>query len=122
MGEEGKSGFDGKRLDKGGLRRHRKVARDSIRGITKGDIRRLTRRDGMRRDFAKEVFLRLQKGILYGVRLRVSTNDWKQGTVLLPLWLVISASIRHRIHPALVDGYLPFAYLPSCPRIPREIS
>jgi len=31
------------------------VVRDSIRGNTKGDIRRLTRRDGMRRDLAKEV-------------------------------------------------------------------
>jgi len=38
---------------------------------------------------------------------------WKQGTVLLPLWLGISALIRRsnlRINPALVDGYLPFAH------------
>ncbi len=36
IGKEGKSGFDGKRLGKGGLRRRRKVVRDSNSGITKG--------------------------------------------------------------------------------------
>lgn len=36
-------------MGKGGLKRHRKVVRDSIRGITKGDIRRLARRGGIKR-------------------------------------------------------------------------
>jgi len=47
------------------------------------------------------------KTLLAGPLLETG-NSTKQGTVLLPLWLVISALIR--IDPALVDGYLPFAH------------
>ncbi|MCJ1445179.1 MAG: Histone H4 [Stictis urceolatum] len=36
-------------LGKGGAKRHRKILRDNIRGITKGDIRRLARRGGVKR-------------------------------------------------------------------------
>ncbi|MCJ1271112.1 hypothetical protein MMC22_011011, partial [Lobaria immixta] len=35
----GKVGSGGKGLGVGGMKRHRKVVRDSVRGITKGDIR-----------------------------------------------------------------------------------
>ncbi|KAL8932012.1 MAG: hypothetical protein Q9211_006584, partial [Gyalolechia sp. 1 TL-2023] len=46
----GKTGLGGKGLGKGtALRRHRKVARDTIRGITKADIRRMARRGGVKR-------------------------------------------------------------------------
>ncbi|PWZ30476.1 Histone H4 [Zea mays] len=39
----------GKGLGKGGAKRHRKVLRDNIQGITKPAIRRLARRGGMKR-------------------------------------------------------------------------
>ena len=40
-------GKGGKGLGKGGAKRHRKVLRDNIQGITKPAIRRLARRDGL---------------------------------------------------------------------------
>lgn len=42
-------GKGGKSLGKGGSKRHRRVFRDSIQGITKPAIRRLARRGGVRR-------------------------------------------------------------------------
>ncbi|KAM2383296.1 hypothetical protein COP2_042057 [Malus domestica] len=39
----------GKRLGKGGAKRHKKVLRDNIQGITKPVIRRLARRGGVKR-------------------------------------------------------------------------
>ena len=42
-------GKGGKGLGKGGAKRHRKVLRDSIQGITNRDIRRLAHRGGMER-------------------------------------------------------------------------
>lgn len=42
-------GKGGKGLGQGGAKRHRKVLRDSIHGITKFDIRRLARRGGVKR-------------------------------------------------------------------------
>ncbi|KAI8942588.1 hypothetical protein NX059_000646 [Plenodomus lindquistii] len=45
----GKSSGGGKGLGKAGLKRHVKVQRDTIRGVTKGDIRRLARRGGVKR-------------------------------------------------------------------------
>jgi len=42
-------GKGGKGLGKGGARRHRKVLRDNIQGITKPAIRRLARRGGVKR-------------------------------------------------------------------------
>lgn len=42
-------GKGGKGLGKGGARRHRKVLRDNIQGITKPSIRRLARRGGVKR-------------------------------------------------------------------------
>merc|ERR1712029_446098 len=47
MSGRGKSG--GKGLGKGGAKRHRKVLRDNIQGITKPAIRRLARRGGVKR-------------------------------------------------------------------------
>merc|ERR1711959_555223 len=46
MGGRGKGG---KGLGKGGAKRHRKVLRDNIQGITKPAIRRLARRGGVKR-------------------------------------------------------------------------
>merc|ERR1712010_286730 len=42
-------GKGGKGLGKGGAKRHRKVLRDNIQGITKPAIRRLARRGGLKR-------------------------------------------------------------------------
>ena len=42
-------GKGGKGLGKGGAKRHRKVLRDNIQGITKPAIRRLARRSGVKR-------------------------------------------------------------------------
>ena len=42
-------GKGGKGLEKGGAKRHRKVLRDNIQGITKPAIRRLARRGGVKR-------------------------------------------------------------------------
>jgi histone H4 len=42
-------GQGGKGLGKGGAKRHRKVLRDNIQGITKPAIRRLARRGGVKR-------------------------------------------------------------------------
>ncbi|CAI9548089.1 unnamed protein product [Staurois parvus] len=41
-------GKGGKSLGKGGAKRHRKVLRDNIQGITKPAIRRLARRGGVK--------------------------------------------------------------------------
>ena len=45
----GGRGKGGKGLGKGGAKRHRKVLRDNIQGITKPAIRRLARRGGVKR-------------------------------------------------------------------------
>nr|UXY87287.1 histone H4 [Cryptomonas sp.] len=42
-------GQNGKSLGKGGTKRHRKILRDNIQGITKPAIRRLARRGGVKR-------------------------------------------------------------------------
>ncbi|XP_018430709.1 PREDICTED: histone H4-like isoform X1 [Nanorana parkeri] len=47
MSGRGKQG--GKTRGKGGAKRHRKVLRDNIQGITKPAIRRLARRGGVKR-------------------------------------------------------------------------
>ncbi|KAK2867624.1 hypothetical protein Q8A67_025741 [Cirrhinus molitorella] len=56
-----------KGLGKGGVKRHRKVLRDNIQGITKPAIRRLARRGGVKRisGLIYEVF-NLQSRTLYG--------------------------------------------------------
>jgi len=45
----GGRGKGGKGLGKGGAKRHRKILRDNIQGITKPAIRRLARRGGVKR-------------------------------------------------------------------------
>jgi histone H4 len=46
---KGGKGLGGKGKGKGGVRRHRTVQRDNIKGITKPAIRRLARRGGVKR-------------------------------------------------------------------------
>lgn len=50
-------GKGGKGLGKGGAKRHRKILRDNIQGITKPAIRRLARRGGVKRISASKLFL-----------------------------------------------------------------
>ena len=50
-------GKGGKGLGKGGAKRHRKILRDNIQGITKPAIRRLARRGGVKRISASKRFL-----------------------------------------------------------------
>lgn len=50
-------GKGGKGLGKGGAKRHRKILRDNIQGITKPAIRRLARRGGVKRISASTWFL-----------------------------------------------------------------
>nr|ACE75329.1 histone H4 [Glyptapanteles indiensis] len=49
MAGDGKGGKGGKGLGKSGAKRHRRVLRDNIQGITKPAIRRLARRGGVKR-------------------------------------------------------------------------
>ncbi|KAF1347069.1 histone H4 [Delphinella strobiligena] len=46
------TGKGGKGLGKTGPRRHKKMLRDNIQGVTKGAIRRLARRGGVKRSSA----------------------------------------------------------------------
>jgi histone H4 len=50
-------GKGGKGLGKGGAKRHRKILRDNIQGITKPAIRRLARRGGVKRISASMLIL-----------------------------------------------------------------
>jgi len=50
-------GKGGKGLGKGGAKRHRKILRDNIQGITKPAIRRLARRGGVKRISASKFSL-----------------------------------------------------------------
>jgi histone H4 len=52
-------GKGGKGLGKGGAKRHRKILRDNIQGITKPAIRRLARRGGVKRISASMLALHL---------------------------------------------------------------
>jgi hypothetical protein len=57
-------GKGGKGLGKGGAKRHRKILRDNIQGITKPAIRRLARRGGVKRISASKslyCFLKFMK-------------------------------------------------------------
>lgn len=51
-------GKGGKGLGKGGAKRHRKILRDNIQGITKPAIRRLARRGGVKRISASKFLFR----------------------------------------------------------------
>jgi len=54
-------GKGGKGLGKGGAKRHRKILRDNIQGITKPAIRRLARRGGVKRISASQYPYKRQK-------------------------------------------------------------
>jgi hypothetical protein len=65
-------GKGGKGLGKTGAKRHRKILRDNIQGITKPAIRRLARRGGVKRisGLIYEETRAVLKNFLEGVRIR----------------------------------------------------
>ena len=80
-------GKGGKGLGKGGAKRHRKVLRDNIQGITKPAIRRLARRGGVKRISGLiyeetrgvlKVFLEnvIRDAVTYTVRLWLLPQSW----------------------------------------------
>jgi histone H4 len=56
-------GKGGKGLGKGGAKRHRKILRDNIQGITKPAIRRLARRGGVKRISASKSYVSFGQAI-----------------------------------------------------------
>ena len=72
-------GKGGKGLGKGGAKRHRKILRDNIQGITKPAIRRLARRGGVKRI----------SGLIYEVSLS--------------FWSSNKHKITHSVHRKLVE-------------------
>merc|ERR1711890_164682 len=99
-------GKGGKGLGKGGAKRHRKVLRDNIQGITKPAIRRLARRGGAKRISGLiyeetrgvlKVFLEMSSGMLS------HTPNMPRGK-LLPQWtLFILSKDKDVLSTDLVD-------------------
>ena len=94
-------GKGGKGLGKGGAKRHRKVLRDNIQGITKPAIRRLARRGGVKRI----------SGLIYeetrGV-LKVFLENVIRDAVSLPLLprpLKLLPRTVRRANPSALDIY-----------------
>ena len=66
-------GAGGKGLGKGGAKRHRKILKDNIEGITKPAIRRLARRAGIER-LSGEVYQTIREEINSFLRGLVETS------------------------------------------------
>ena len=81
-------GKGGKGLGKGGAKRHRKVLRDNIQGITKPAIRRLARRGGVKRI----------SGLIYEETRGVLKVSCAVDTVL-PVFTTFPAGIPGERHP-----------------------
>ncbi|KAD3336422.1 hypothetical protein E3N88_31941 [Mikania micrantha] len=89
-------GKGGKGLGKGGAKRHRKVLRDNIQGITKPAIRRLARRGGVKRISGLiyeetrgvlKIFLEnvIRDAVTYTEHARRKTDMFKVGSNLIQL-------------------------------------
>ena len=77
-------GKGGKGLGKGGAKRHRKVLRDNIQGITKPAIRRLARRGGVKR--ISGLIYEETRGVLKVNELWLSLPCWTPVQTLLYVW------------------------------------
>ena len=77
-------GKGGKGLGKGGAKRHRKVLRDNIQGITKPAIRRLARRGGVKR--ISGLIYEETRGVLkvFLESLKISTFIFSFGFIFAP--------------------------------------
>ncbi|KAF2396683.1 histone-fold-containing protein [Trichodelitschia bisporula] len=89
------SGGKGSRgLGVSGLKRHRKVLRDNINGITKGDVRRMARRGGVKRissDIYSAARLALRERLsllLKQIVLMVEVCNRKTVTVMDVVWVL----------------------------------
>lgn len=74
-------GKGGKGLGKGGAKRHRKVLRDNIQGITKPAIRRLARRGGVKR--ISGLIYEETRGVLKVIRLASMIAYWRTNLICL---------------------------------------
>jgi histone H4 len=99
-------GKGGKGLGKGGAKRHRKVLRDNIQGITKPAIRRLARRGGVKRISGLiyeetrgvlKVFLEnvIRDSVTYTEHARRKTVTAMDGKLVR---LNIAYVVRHAVH------------------------
>ena len=77
-------GKGGKGLGKGGAKRHRKVLRDNIQGITKPAIRRLARRGGVKR--ISGLIYEETRGVLKVNELCLSLPGWTPVQAVLHVW------------------------------------
>uniref|UniRef100_A0A4W6DVC8 Histone H4 n=1 Tax=Lates calcarifer TaxID=8187 RepID=A0A4W6DVC8_LATCA len=105
-------GKGGKGLGKGGAKRHRKVLRDNIQGITKPAIRRLARRGGETRGVLK-VFLEnvIRDAVTY-------TEHAKRKTVTaMDVVYALKRQGPYIYHQSLLSHHLNFnfMYIPSFP-------
>ena len=86
-------GKGGKGLGKGGAKRHRKILRDNIQGITKPAIRRLARRGGVKR--ISGLIYEETRGVLKVIRVQMvscfffSFRLFQYGRYCCPLLLTI---------------------------------
>lgn len=80
-------GKGGKGLGKGGAKRHRKVLRDNIQGITKPAIRRLARRGGVKRI----------SGLIYEETRGVLKVCWGKYSLMIISIIIISLPISHAL-------------------------
>ena len=88
-------GKGGKGLGKGGAKRHRKVLRDNIQGITKPAIRRLARRGGVKRI----------SGLIY---------EETRGVLKVFLENVIRDAVTYTVRPSSCHSFL---FLSVCCRV-----
>merc|ERR1712062_714362 len=93
-------GKGGKGLGKGGAKRHRKVLRDNIQGITKPAIRRLARRGGVKR--ISGLIYEETRGVLK-VFLENHTLSMPRGKPLLQWTLFMLSKDKDALCTDLVD-------------------
>ena len=100
-------GKGGKGLGKGGAKRHRKVLRDNIQGITKPAIRRLARRGGVRDQIQPFQTKQSHSIQLPHTKMRTTKSD-RQGPVRRSDWSPKCA--RTRGGGARIFYYIFFIY------------
>ena len=84
-------GKGGKGLGKGGAKRHRKVLRDNIQGITKPAIRRLARRGGVKR-ISGAIVSPLMMTVKATTTMMESPMNVMQIHLLRSLWILLQTS------------------------------
>lgn len=109
-------GKGGKGLGKGGAKRHRKILRDNIQGITKPAIRRLARRGGVKRISAMiyEETRGVLKTFLEGViRDAVTYTEHAKRKTVTSLDVVYALKRQGRKLPLLIFSYRRVSNIPT---------